>query len=99
VFRFMDYRTILGMIILIYVFSTTICSFHFKGKGEHSRDNHLPGLYCGGDLNNAVLSEDRGSSRAIFARYSILFTRVIEPSLPILSFAIFKPPKPAKIFL
>lgn len=95
----MGYRTILGMLILIYVFSTAICSFHFKGKGEHSRDNHLPGFYCGGDLNNSVLSEDQGSSRAIFATYSILFTRVIEPSLPILAFPIFKPPKPAKIFL
>jgi hypothetical protein len=86
------------MILVIYVSSITICSFHFTGMGEHSRDNHLAGFYCGDAMDNSVLSQDRGSSGVIFSSYSSLFTKVLEPSLPILSFPIFKPPKSVKIF-
>ena len=97
--KFTYSKAILGIITFIYVFSFAICSFDFNGGDGHSWDDHFPGLHCAGDLDNFVPPGDRGSSLIITASSLIRLSQIREPTLPLLSFSIFRPPQSAKIFL
>lgn len=92
-------KTILGLLIFTYVFSFAICSFDFNGGNRHSWDDHVFGLHCAGDLNNFVPSGHENSSLVIMTSSLVGLSQIREPTLPLLSFSIFRPPQIARIFL
>jgi hypothetical protein len=88
-------KTFLGMLILVYVFSAAICSLDLKGVDGHTENAPISDIHCGIDLKNYVPPEDRNSSLVdLTSRWSLL-PKTIDPNLPVLSFSIFKVPKPA----
>ncbi len=101
-FRSTGSKIIVGMILLIFVFSFAICAFDLylvHGIAGHLEDSHSPGFRCVGALSNFIPSGDRGSPSIILASYLSSFPPIIEPFLPILSYPIFRPPQTAKVFL
>jgi hypothetical protein len=83
------------MLIFVYVFSAAICSLDLKGVDGHTENAPISDLHCGIDLKNYIPPEDRNSSLVdLTSRWSLL-PKTIDPKLPILSFSIFKIPKPA----
>jgi hypothetical protein len=81
---------------MVYVFG--ICSFDFSEGGhehEHEEDTHQSSVHCGVDLTNFIPSEDASSSLVNLTSDWYLFPQMTELRLPILSFSIFKIPKPA----
>jgi hypothetical protein len=88
-------KIFLGVLMLVYVSSVAICSLDFNGMDGDAGNDHFPDIHCGIDLNNYAPSEDRSASLNDFSGHWRLLPRVIEPHLPILSFSIFKVPKPA----
>ncbi len=89
------YKSFLGIAVLAFAFSVSICFLDFSGTNGYVEDAHTPDIYCGIDLNSYMLTEDQSSSILDLTKYWKLSPHVIEPHLPILSFSIFKVPKPA----
>ena len=92
-------RATLGMLILSYMLSLSVCSFDFDGGNKHSWDDHVFGLHCAGDLDNFTLSGHQNSSLVIMTFPLVGLSQIREPILPFLSFSIFRPPQIARIFL
>jgi hypothetical protein len=88
-------KTYLGIVILIYAFSVAICASEFNEANRLAGNDHTPDIYCGIDLNTIVPTDDRRSAIIDSASGWNLTSRIIEPHLPILAFAIFKIPKSA----
>jgi hypothetical protein len=76
---------------IVYIFG--ICSFDFD-EGGHEEDTHHSFVHCGVDLTNFVLSENASSSLVNLTSGWYLYPQMTELRLPILSFSIFKIPKP-----
>jgi hypothetical protein len=91
-------KTFLGMVILMHVvaglFTVVICSFDFN-ESEHADDHHPPQIHCGIDLDHFVPAKNGSSFLGYLASCLALLPQISEPYLPIVSFSIFKIPKPA----
>jgi hypothetical protein len=88
-------KTFLVVLIFVYGLSAAICSSDFNGMVGHAGNDHFPNIYCGIDLNNYVPLENPSSSLIDLTPCWGLLHQINEPHLPILSFPIFKVPKPA----
>ncbi len=86
------------MFIFLYVLSFAICSLDFDGINGPIKADNIPDIHCGIDLTNFIPSENRSSCIINLTSCVALASNIMEPYFPILSYPIFKPPKPAKIF-
>ncbi len=88
-------KTFLGLLIIVYAFSAVFCSLPFSGLDRYAENDHSPQILCGIDLNNYTPSDGHGFFLLDLTSCWNLIPESIEPHLPILSYSIFKIPKPA----
>ena len=88
-------NTFLGMLIFVYVFSVALCSVDFIGTDGYAKNDPQPDTHCRIDLNSNLTANEQSSFLIDLTRRWHLLAQIIEPHLPILSFSIFKIPKPA----
>ncbi len=93
-------KTLYVMIILVFVVTylsvLANCSSDYVEVRYPEHDHEHSQVHCGFDLNNFIPSEDRSSSSAGLASSRGLLSLITEPRLPILSFSVFKVPKPVQ---
>ncbi len=87
-------KAFLGMLIFLYLFSVSICSPDLNGVNESAKNDQAPHVHCGVDLKTDALLENQISSCLDLPSHWRLFAGITEPNLPVLSFSIFKIPKP-----
>jgi|TARA_Y100000310_G_scaffold297235_1_gene330074 hypothetical protein len=87
-------KAFLGMLIFLYLFSVSICSSDLIGANESAENDQTPHAHCGVGLKTDALLENQISSCLDLSSHWRLFADITEPHLPILSFSIFKIPKP-----
>jgi len=87
-------KTFSGTLIFIYAFSAVFCLLPFSGLERYAEYDHPPHIHCGIDLNNYAPSDEHGFFLFDLTSCWSLIHESIEPHLPILSFSIFKIPKP-----
>ncbi len=86
-------KTLLEILILVYVVSGAICSVDFNAVDGPAKSDLIPDIHCGIDLKNYAPPQDRNSSLVDLTSWWGLLPKTIDPNLPILSFSIFKVPK------
>jgi hypothetical protein len=93
-------KIVLGMVILIFaathVFTLAHCLSDYIEIRQPGHDHHHTQIHCGVDITSFVTSDDRSSSFADLTFSLGSLSRITEPRLPILSFSVFKVPKPVQ---
>jgi hypothetical protein len=88
-------NTFLAMLIVVYAFSFTVCSLNFIDIGGSAKNDQFPDIHCGTDLISYFVEDERNLFLIDLTQCGNLSPQDNEPHFPILSFAIFKVPKPA----
>lgn len=88
-------RTFVAALVLVCGFSAVFCSLPLSSLGRHAEINHTVHRHCGNDQNHNSPPDSNGFLLFDPETYWGLICESIAPPLPVLSFSIFKIPKPA----